>query len=237
MRIEGATALVTGARRGIGLAFAQALLDQGAATVYAGVRDPSTSTVADARLIPLALDVTDPDQVTAAAERVGDASILINNSGVQSDVGLFDGDLDGARREMEVNYLGTWSVSRAFAPVLARNGGGALVNMLSVASWRARVPAVGYAASKSAEWALTNALRTGLRDQGTLVVGVHAGYVDTEFVTNIDAPKITAESVAAQTIDAILHDRPEVLADEPARSVKAALSYRVQGDPTADIPD
>jgi NAD(P)-dependent dehydrogenase (short-subunit alcohol dehydrogenase family) len=227
MRIEGATALVTGANRGIGRAFAQALLDHGAATVYAGVRDPST--VTDPRLTPLALDVTDADQVAAAAERVGDALIVINNAGVLSRTGLFEGALDGARREMEVNYLGTWSVARAFAPVLSRNGGGALVNMLSVASWRARVESVGYAASKSAEWALTNALRTGLREQGTLVVGVHVGYVDTDFVSHIDAPKISAESVAEQTMQAILDGRPEVLADEPARSVKAALSHEVQG--------
>jgi NAD(P)-dependent dehydrogenase (short-subunit alcohol dehydrogenase family) len=227
MRIEGATALVTGANRGIGLAFAQALLDHGAATVYAGVRDPST--VADPRLVPLALDITDPDQVTAAAERTSDALIVINNAGILSGTGLFEGPLDGARREMEVNYLGTWSVARAFAPVLARNGGGALVNMLSIASWRARVETLGYAASKSAEWALTNALRTGLREQGTLVVGVHAGYVDTEIVSHIDAAKISPESVAEQTMQAILHDQPEVLADETTRSVKAALSLAVQG--------
>jgi len=231
MRIEGATALVTGANRGIGRALAQALLDHGAATVYAGVRDPST--VADPRLIPLALDVTDPDQVAAAAERVSDALIVINNAGISSGTGLFEGALDGARREMEVNYLGTWSVARAFAPVLARNGGGALVNMLSLASWRTRVEMLGYAASKSAEWALTNALRTGLREQGTLVVGVHAGFVDTELVSHVDGPKISAESVAEQTMQAILHERPEVLADETTRSVKAALSHAVQGGDAA----
>jgi NAD(P)-dependent dehydrogenase (short-subunit alcohol dehydrogenase family) len=227
MRIEGATALVTGANRGIGLAFTQALLDHGAATVYAGVRNPST--VTDPRLVPLTLDITDPDQVAAAAERASDALIVINNAGVSSGAGLFEGALDGARREMEVNYLGTWAVARAFAPVLARNGGGALVNMLSLASWRTRVEMLGYAASKSAEWALTNALRTGLKAQGTLVVGVHAGWVDTEAASHVDEPKISAESVAEQTMQAILHDQPEVLADEATRSVKAALSCTVQG--------
>jgi NAD(P)-dependent dehydrogenase (short-subunit alcohol dehydrogenase family) len=226
MRIDGAVALVTGANRGIGYAFTQALLDQGAAKVYAGVRDPAT--VTDPRLTPLRLDVTDPAQVAAAAEAAGDVSIVVNNAGVATGTGLLDGSLDGARRELEVNYLGTWSVSRAFAPVLAANGGGALVNMLSVASWRTSAAGPGYAASKSAQWSLTNALRLGLSEQGTLVVGVHCGFVDTEAAAWVDAPKISAATVAEQTMLGILGDRAEVLADEVARQVKAQLSQAVQ---------
>jgi NAD(P)-dependent dehydrogenase (short-subunit alcohol dehydrogenase family) len=235
MQIDGAIALVTGANRGIGRAFAEALLANGARTVYAGVRD--VASITDPRLTPVELDVTDPDQVAAAAERLTDLRIVINNAGVEAGVSLLDGRLDGARREMEVNYFGTWSVSRAFAPALARNGGGALVNMLSVASWRARPASAGYAASKAAQWALTNAFRTALAEQGTLVVGVHSGYVDTELASRIDAPKISAESVAHQTMQAILEDRPEVLADEPARTVKAALSGPVEGlQPALSVP-
>ncbi|WP_326778829.1 SDR family NAD(P)-dependent oxidoreductase [Streptomyces sp. NBC_01445] len=104
-----------------------------------------------------------------------DATIVINNAGIQAGPALLEGSLEGARRELEVNYLGAWAVSRAFAPVLAANGGGALVNMLSVASWRVNNRWPSYAASKAAEWSLTNALRVGLRQQGTLVVGVHVG--------------------------------------------------------------
>jgi NAD(P)-dependent dehydrogenase (short-subunit alcohol dehydrogenase family) len=222
MRLDAAVALVTGANRGIGQAFAQALLDNGAAKVYAGVRDPGS--VKDPRLTPLQLDVTDSDQVAAAAAAAGDVTIVINNAGVGAGPSLFDGSFDGARREMEVNYLGTWAVSRAFAPVLARNGGGALVNMLSIASWLGLEHIPGYAASKSAQWSLTNALRLGLRGQGTLVVGVHCGYVDTDLSAWLDGPKIPASAVAEETIRALRDNIEEVLVDEPARTVKAALS-------------
>jgi NAD(P)-dependent dehydrogenase (short-subunit alcohol dehydrogenase family) len=132
--------------------------------------------------------------------------------------------LEGARKELEVNYLGTWAVSRAFAPVLAANGGGTLVNMLSVASWRANNRFPGYAASKAAQWSITNALRMGLREQGTTVIGVHVGYVDTDATVEVDAPKVEAAEVAAQTMDAISRDELEVLVDETARRVRAALS-------------
>src|SRR5262245_48913204 len=227
MRLDGAVALVTGANRGIGLAFAQALLDQGAAKVYAGVRDPAS--VSDPRLTPVRLDVTKPDQIAAAAEAAQDVSILINNAGVGGGARLLDGPLDGAREAMEVNYLGTWAVSRAFAPILARNGGGAIVNMLSVASWRSLSAGPGYSASKAAQWSLTNALRVGLRDQGTLVVGVHSGFVDTDLSAWVDAPKISTTDVAEQTMAALLKDAEEVLADEVTREVRAALSGDLAG--------
>ncbi|MGW7243474.1 SDR family oxidoreductase [Streptomyces sp. NPDC054804] len=223
MKIEGSVALVTGANRGIGLAFSRALLARGASKVYAGVRRPEDFT--EPGLEPLRLDVTDGDQVEAAARTASDATIVINNAGIQGGPPLLEhGSLDGARRELEVNYLGTWAVSRAFAPVLAANGGGALVNMLSVASWRANSRFPSYAASKSAQWSLTNALRLALRDQGTLVVGVHVGYVETDATTEIAGPKIDPAEVAAQTMDAIARDEPEVLVDETSRKVRAALS-------------
>ncbi|WP_028799106.1 SDR family oxidoreductase [Streptomyces sp. 142MFCol3.1] len=222
MEIKGSAALVTGANRGIGSAFARALLAHGAAKVYAGVRDPAT--VQDPALTPLRLDVTDEEQVAAAAREADDVSIVINNAGIAAGPSLLEGSLDGARREMEVNYLGTWAVSRAFAPVLAAHGGGALVNMLSVASWVANRRLPSYAASKSAQWSLTNAFRLALREQGTLVIGVHAGYVDTDLASSIDAPKIRASDVAEQTMAALLADEPEVLVDEATRQVRAALS-------------
>jgi NAD(P)-dependent dehydrogenase (short-subunit alcohol dehydrogenase family) len=222
MDIKGSVALVTGANRGIGHAFARALLDHGAAKVYAGVRDPKS--VTDPDLVPLRLDVTDADDIARAAAEAGDVDILINNAGIAGGGDLFTADFDEARRIMEVNYFGTWAVSRAFAPILARNGGGALVNMLSVASWIGRPGWPAYAASKAAQWSITDSLRQGLRDQGTLVVGVHAGFVDTDLASWVDGPKITAEDVAEQTMRALLDNREEVLADERTRQVKAALS-------------
>ncbi|MGW4487524.1 SDR family oxidoreductase [Amycolatopsis sp. NPDC004368] len=223
MDITGSVALVTGANRGIGHAFARALLDHGAAKVYAGVRDPATVTEPD--LTPLRLDVTSPADVAAAAATAGDVSIVINNAGILGGVDeLLTGSLDTARQVLEVNFFGTWAVSRAFAPTLARNGGGALVTMLSVASWRGSARSTAYSASKAAQWSLIDAFRDGLRDQGTLVVGVHAGSVDTEGAAWLDVPKIEPAQVAEATMHALLTDRPEVLVDEAARRLKAALS-------------
>jgi NAD(P)-dependent dehydrogenase (short-subunit alcohol dehydrogenase family) len=222
MEIKGSVALVTGATRGIGLAFARALLSRGAAKVYAGVRRPGDFN--EPGLEPLLLDVANQAHIDAAAARASDASIVINNAGIIAGPQLLDGTLDGARLEMEVNYLAPWALSRAFAPVLAANGGGALVNMLSAASWRTNTRTPGYAASKAAEWSLTNALRLGLREQGTLVVGVHVGYVDTDATRRLDVPKVSATEVAEKTMDGIIRDDPEVLVDEAARRVRSLLS-------------
>jgi NAD(P)-dependent dehydrogenase (short-subunit alcohol dehydrogenase family) len=222
MEIEGSVALVTGAQRGIGLAFARALLSRGAARVYAGVRRPGD--FIEPGLEPLLLDVTSPAHIEAAAAKASDVNIVINNAGIVAGPALLEGSFDGARLEMEVNYLAPWAVSRAFAPALAANGGGALVNMLSVASWRANNRFPGYAASKAAEWSLTNALRVALREQGTLVVGVHVGYVDTDAAAGVDAPKVPAAQVAEKTMDGIARDDPEVLVDEAARTVRSLLS-------------
>jgi NAD(P)-dependent dehydrogenase (short-subunit alcohol dehydrogenase family) len=228
MEIRESVALVTGANRGIGRAFVRALVDHGAAKVYAGARDPAT--IVDTDVIPLQLDVTSPADVTAAAAAAGDVTIVINNAGVDAPgTKLLAGTFDDAHQAMEINYFGTWAVSRAFAPILARNGGGALVNMLSLASWAGRPQFPAYAASKAAEWSLTQSLRAGLRDQGTLVVGVHAGFVETDLSSWTDAPKISAASVAEQTMQALATDSAEVLADERTRQVKAALSQPPDG--------
>jgi NAD(P)-dependent dehydrogenase (short-subunit alcohol dehydrogenase family) len=222
MQIQGSVALVTGASRGIGLAFARALLARGAAKVYAGVRRPED--FSEPGLEPLPLDVTDHGQVEAAAALAADTTILINNAGIVAGPKLLEGPLDGARRELEVNYLGPWAMSRAFAPILAANGGGVLVNMLSAASWRANPSTPGYAASKAAEWSLTNALRIALRPQGTLVVGVHVGFVDTDATRALDVPKVPADLVADKTMDGIIRGESEVLVDDASRRVRSLLS-------------
>jgi NAD(P)-dependent dehydrogenase (short-subunit alcohol dehydrogenase family) len=222
MQIEGSVALVTGAHRGIGLAFARALVARGAAKVYAGVRRPGE--FSEPGCEPLLLDVTNQQHIDAAAAKAHDVSILINNAGIVAGPQLLQGALDGARREMEVNYFAPWAVSRAFAPVLAANGGGTLVNMLSAASWRANPRTPGYAASKAAEWSLTNALRLGLRDQGTVVIGVHVGYVDTDATERLDVPKVPAAEVSEKTMDGIVRGDLEVLVDEAARRAHSLLS-------------
>ena len=223
--IEGTTALVTGANRGLGMAFVQALLDRGAAKVYAGARNPGTVDVTDARVVPVQLDITNFDDIAEAARDCTDVSLLVNNAGAMLLRPFLSApDMSAARTEMETNYFGTLAMARAFAPVLRAADGGGLVNVLSVASWLASPFNASYCASKSAEWALTNALRVELRAQGTLVVGVHAGFIDTDMAATVDDPKISAQEVAGQTLDAIEKGRPEVLTDEWTRHVKNSVA-------------
>ncbi|MDT0346451.1 SDR family oxidoreductase [Streptomyces litchfieldiae] len=232
MKLYNSVALVTGANRGLGAAIAHALLERGAATVYAGVRDPAT-VVTRPGLVPVRLDVTDPATVAAAAERCGDVTLLVNNAGIAPfGSTLSPTATDDARAAMETNYFGPLALSRAFAPVLARNGGGTLVNVLSVLSWLSFPTTGAYSASKAAAWALTNALRLELLDRGTRVVGVHAGYIDTDMAAGVTEPKSSPEDVAAQILDAIEADRDEVLADAVSQAVRAGLA----GELTALYP-
>ena len=223
MNISGSVALVTGANRGLGLAFARELVRRGAAKVYGAARDPGK--VTEPGVQPVALDITDGDQVEQAAEQCADVSLLVNNAGVlRYSTFTSAPDLEAARQEMETNYFGTLRMCQAFAPVLAAVGGGAIVNMLSVTSFFTNPFDASYGASKAAEWSLTNGVRLELHHQGTLVVAVHAGFIDTEMAALASAPKISPESVAGQVFDAVEAGQVEVLADERSRDVKAKLS-------------
>ncbi|GAA4541313.1 SDR family oxidoreductase [Pseudonocardia xishanensis] len=225
MQIAGSVALVTGANRGLGRELAAQLLERGAKTVYAGVRDPGS--VADARLVPVALDVTDPAVLAETAEDLPDVDLVINNAGRAGAGSLLTADLDAARAEFETNVFGPVHVLRAFAPVLARNGGGAVVNILSVLSWLAAPTSGAYAASKAAAWSFTNTARAELRE--TQVLGVHVGYMDTDMTAGITAPKLSAAVVAGQILDALEAGEEELLADDVSRAVKSALSGPVGG--------
>jgi NAD(P)-dependent dehydrogenase (short-subunit alcohol dehydrogenase family) len=223
MRIDGSVALVTGANRGLGRAYARELVSRGAAKVYGAARQPVQ--VSEPGVIPIALDITDPERVAQVAAEYGDVSVLVNNAGVMK-ASTFIGapNLDAAQAEMETNYFGTLRMCRAFAPVLAANGGGAIVNMLSITSFYTNPFNASYGASKAAEWSLTNGVRLELHHQGTLVVAVHAGFIDTDMAALVSLPKISPESVARQVFDAVEADQTEVLADERTRTVKASLS-------------
>ena len=223
MKVRESVAFVTGANRGIGLAFVRALLQAGARKVYAAARDPERI-IHDA-VNHVRLDVTKPDTITAAARECTDVNLLINSAGIALWTGFHSANpVEAARSEMETNYFGPLLLSRAFAPVLAENGGGAIINMLSILSW-VTVPESGtYCASKAAAWALTNWLRTGLRGQGTHVVGVHAGPTDTDMASKLTLPKVEPTDVVRQALGALEAGRDEVLADDMTRQVKAGLS-------------
>jgi NAD(P)-dependent dehydrogenase (short-subunit alcohol dehydrogenase family) len=223
VKIRDSVAFVTGANRGIGLAFTQALLAAGARKVYAAARNPEHVTLDGVGRVRL--DVTKPETIRAAANECTDVNLLINNAGIALWTGFLGRDgVEAARSEMETNYFGPLLLSRAFAPVLAKNGGGAIVNVLSILSWVAVPNAGTYSASKAAAWALTNWLRTGLRQQGTQVVGVHAGPVDTDMAGNLTLPKVKPAEVVRQVLSALEAGRDEVLADDMTRRVKAGLS-------------
>lgn len=223
MDIKGSVALVTGANRGLGLAFARALLERGARKVYAAARDPGSITLPG--VVPVRLDVTDVAQARALARELGDVTLLINNAGISQRASLLGADaLDAARAQLETNYIGPLVLANAFAPVLARNGGGAIVNVLSVLSWVSLPGTATYSASKAAAWAFTNALRTELSAQNTEVVALHVGYIDTDMAAQVDAPKSTPDEVVRRTLDALVAGEAEVLADEISRTVKRGLS-------------
>ncbi|MGV2863312.1 SDR family oxidoreductase [Achromobacter sp. AGC39] len=223
MDLKNAVVLITGANRGLGLAFAREALARGARKVYAGARDPSTVTLPGVQAIKL--DVTNAADVAAAAALATDVTLVINNAGIAALGGFLDADaIESAQRHLEVNLYGSLRVAQAFAPVLARNGGGALLNVLSVASWVNGQPLGLYAMSKSAAWAMTNGLRHDLRAQGTQVLGLHMGFVDTDFTKGIDAPKSTPQDIVVQALDGLEAGAQEVLADAVARQVKQGLS-------------
>ncbi len=230
MRISGSVALVTGSNRGIGRHFAEQLLERGA-KVYATARDPESIDVPGVER--LRLDITDPASVAAAAAAAGDVSLLINNAGISTATNLVTGDLDKITAEIDTNFYGTLHTVRAFAPILAANGGGAILNVLSALSWVAFDGANAYSVAKAAEWSLTNGIRLELAGQGTVVTGIHLGPADTDMMAGWDIDKVDPADVVEAALDAIERGQLEVLVDEHATSAKA----RVGLDPRLAYPE
>mgnify|MGYP003583144546 FL=1 len=223
MNIQNAVVLVTGANRGIGLAFAQALLARGARKVYAAARDPATVTLSGVQA--LRLDVTKPEEIAAAAQQANDVTLVINNAGIAQPGGFLADDSDAvARRIFETNFFGMLNVSKTFAPVLKANGGGALLNVLSVASWVNGGELAAYSASKSAAWSLTNALRHELAAQKTQVLGLHMAYVDTDLTRGFEVQKSSAEEIVQRALDGLEAGADEVLADALTQQVRQGLT-------------
>ena len=222
MKLDNAVVLITGANRGIGLAFAREALRRGARKVYAGARDPASVTLPGVEAIKL--DVNNPADIAAAAAKYKDVTLLINNAGIAKIGGfLAEGSVDALRAQLETNVFGPLRLSQAFAATLAANGGGAILNVLSIASWISSPLLATYAATKSAAWSLTNGLRNELRAQKTQVLGLHMGFVDTDLTQGIDAPKSTPQQIVQRAFDALETGTEEVLADEITQQAKKGL--------------
>ena len=220
------TALVTGANRGLGRRFATELVARGA-KVYAAARRPETIDIPG--VVPVALDITDPDSVRRAAEVACDVNVLVNNAGISTKSDLLSGDIADIRLEMETHYFGTLGVTRAFAPVIEANGGGAILNVLSVLSWVHSGKFGAYSAAKAAGWAMTDALREQLAPSGIHVAALHVGFMDTDMAAFVPADQKTDPAVVAvQALDGLFAGEPEILADELTRTVKARLSQPPQ---------
>ena len=226
MDITGKTALVTGANRGLGRHLARELRDRGA-TVYAAARNPASVDLPG--VTPIALDVTDPASIAAAAAQIHDLAILVNNAGSSTGASLLTGDLNDVRLELDTHFFGTLDVIRAFAPRLAEQGQSAVLNILSALSWVSFPDGGAYCAAKSAEWSLTNALRLELAGQGTRVSGLHVGYMDTDMARGVSAPKSNPADIARIAIDGIAAGDAEIIADDFSKQVLAGLSAGVAG--------
>jgi NAD(P)-dependent dehydrogenase (short-subunit alcohol dehydrogenase family) len=226
---EGTVALVTGGNRGIGQAFVEELLAQGA-SVYAGSRDPAD--VGTPGAVAVALDVTDPASVAAAAERCADVNLLINNAGYFANTRLVVTDeVEAARREMEVNYFGPLATTRAFAPILGANGGGHIVNVLSVAGIVPTAFMGGYSPSKAAALFLSGITRAELEPQGTQVTALIVGSVDTRMASHVDGRKEDPRDIAVAGLKAVrkgewVADTDWMAVDARARLARDPVGYQ-----------
>lgn len=227
MDITDSVALVTGANRGLGREFTHQLLARGARAVYATARRTETLEALTReygdRVRPLEIDVTRPETIAAARAAATDVSLLINNAGIATATRLVDGDLDDLRAELDTHFWGTLHMTRAFAPALAAQGGGAIVNVMSALSFISNIDHGAYAVAKAAQWQLTNAVRLELAAQGTHVLGVHLAATDTDMMAGADIPKNDPKVVIAQALDALAEDRFEML-DEVTAGIKQLLS-------------
>jgi NAD(P)-dependent dehydrogenase (short-subunit alcohol dehydrogenase family) len=219
--LSQSTALVTGANRGFGRHLAQQLTERGA-KVYAAARRPESVDLPG--VTPIQLDITDPASVAAAAKAANDVTLLINNAGIATGASVLTGDVADIRREFETHVFGTLDVTRAFVPVIEANGGGAILNVLSVLSWITFPHLGAYSAAKSAEWSMTNALRAELAPRGISVSGLHVGYMETDLTVGVDGPKLDPAVIAKLALDQLAAGSPEILADELSSQVRAGLA-------------
>jgi short-subunit dehydrogenase len=229
MNIQNSVAIVTGANRGIGKAYVESLVKADAQRIYATARNIEALNdivaIAPERIIPLTLDVTDFEQVNAIAQNARDVTLLINNAGAIGTGGVFTANsMEIAQWEMNTNYFGPLALIRAFAPILKRNGGGAIVNMLSVVAVANAPVFNSYSASKAAFHSLTQGIRAELAQQGTQVIGVFPGPVDTSMAEGVQMEKIAPSKVAEAVLQALEQGIEDVYPDPVSHGALAAIA-------------
>jgi len=223
--LKNAVVFVTGSNGGLGREFVKQFLERGASKIYASTRTPREWD--DPRIVPVVLDITSDESVAAAVAQATDVTIVVNNAGsYRADDSITGGDLNDIRDMFETNFFGAVRVAREFAPVLGRNGGGALLDVHSALSWWGVAGA--YSAAKAAMWSATNSFRLELAGQGTHVEGLHLGYTDTPMIAELDVDKNDPADVVRAAIDGIENNEYEVLVDDASRNIKAALALPIE---------
>ncbi len=222
--ITESTIFVTGANGGLGQEWVRQGLARGAAKIYAA--DIDVKSWDDPRVVPVQLDITDSASVMRAAQHATDTTVLVNNAGISLRDPILTGDERSLRHAFDVNFFGTLDMAKAFSPTLVRNGGGVMLNVISLLSWLSISP--GYSAAKAALWSATNAIRLELAPQGVDVVALHMGYTATPMTSALDVPKNDPADVVRAGLDGIEQGALEVLADDWSATVKAALSGPVE---------
>lgn len=222
--VQGGVVFVTGANGGLGQEWVKQCLDRGAVKVYAA--DLAAQEWDDPRVVPVILDVTDPSTIEGAAIGAADVTILINNAGVPLRDPILSVATEALRHVFEVNFFGPIAVAQRLAPLIVDNGGGAVINVISLLSWLSIAP--GYSAAKSAFWSATNAMRLELAPAGVEVVALHMGYTATPMTRALQVPKNDPVDVVRSGLDGLEAGDPEVLADQWSVDVKAALAGPIE---------
>jgi NAD(P)-dependent dehydrogenase (short-subunit alcohol dehydrogenase family) len=226
MKLQTTTALVTGANRGIGRAFVEALLNAGVQKVYAAARDRNSldAVVAldPARVVPLQVDVTDHDRVSHLSEQAPDVNLLINNAGVLSFGSILETPVETIHQQFDINFYGTLNMARAFVPVLEQNGGGAIVNILTLVALASMPGLAAYNASKAAAWSMTQSLRASVVDKNIEVYGVFPGAVDTDMLAGVDMAKTSPADIATAVLQGITTQQEDIFPDPMSSQLYAA---------------
>jgi NAD(P)-dependent dehydrogenase (short-subunit alcohol dehydrogenase family) len=225
MNTKHSVALVSGANRGIGRAFVETLLERGARRIYAAARNPTllepVVALDQARVIPLKLDITNRHDVQAAADIATDVNVLINNAGVLASGGLLSSDIGLLRQDIDTNYFGTLTMLRHFVPIIERNGGGAIANILTLIALASMPGFGGYSASKAAAYSMTQALRAELAQKNIRIHAVLPGAVDTDMLRGVDMPKASPQDVAQTVLSAMEAGEDDIFPDPMAQSAHA----------------